>query len=113
MLFARVGTVGIEGSIFQCQFFISSQNFNVMSLIKFAIDKSIAQNKTYLVGGNRVRLADVDNDSIAEKLFNAKVKGVSQVGPAVDTQVSEGAIAADQPADAAEAPPAVAKRRQS
>lgn len=50
-----------------------------MPLIKFAIDKAKAANSTYLVAGNRVRLADVDNDSIAEKLFNAKVSGVTLV----------------------------------
>ena len=47
-----------------------------MALIKFVIDKNFA-NKHYLVAGNRIRLADVDNDAVAEKLFNAKVKGVS------------------------------------
>ena len=50
-----------------------------MPLIKFSIDKSEAGNSTYLVAGNRVRLADVDNDLVAEKLFNAKVPGVSLV----------------------------------
>lgn len=50
-----------------------------MALIKFKIDKNIAENKHYLVAGNRVRMADIDSDSVAEKLFNANVKGVSLV----------------------------------
>jgi hypothetical protein len=74
-----VGTVGIVGSKYEHCYFIHFKIFQVMPLIKFAIDKAKAENKTYLVAGNRVRLADVDNDSVAEKLFNAKVPGVSQV----------------------------------
>jgi hypothetical protein len=48
-----------------------------VALVKYNIDKNIAANKHYLVAGNRIRLADVDTDAVAEKLFNANVKGVS------------------------------------
>lgn|GEM_PF-4446752 len=113
MLFACVGTVGIEGSIYQCQFIIPSQNFKIMPLTKYSINKEIAKGKYYLVAGNRVHLADVDNDSIAEKLFNAKVKGVSLAETIIETPVIEAAIVPEPLAETAEAPSIPAKRRQS
>lgn len=50
-----------------------------MPLTKFKIDKEVANNQYYLVGGNRVHLAEVDSDLVAEKLFKAGIAGVSQI----------------------------------
>jgi len=80
-----------------------------MPLIKFAIDKAKAANRTYLVAGNRVRLAEVDNDSVAEKLFNAKVPGVSQVPTAPEVLLVEPVAATEPAALPAPEPVAVTK----
>ena len=50
-----------------------------MPLTKFKIDQAIAANQYYLVGGNRVHLAEVDSDLVAEKLFKAGIAGVTQI----------------------------------
>ena len=80
-----------------------------MPLIKFAIDKATAGNRTYLVAGNRVRLVDVDSDSVAEKLFNAKVPGVSLVPTAPEVLLVEPVAETEPAALPAAEPVAVTK----
>ena len=48
-----------------------------MPLTKYKIDKEKTKGQYFLVGGNRVHLAEVDSDLVAEKLFKAKIPGVS------------------------------------
>jgi hypothetical protein len=50
-----------------------------MSLTKYKIDKAKATGQYYLVGGNRVHLAEVESDLVAEKLFKAGIPGVTQI----------------------------------
>jgi len=60
-----------------------------MPLTKYKIDKEVAANQYYLVGGNRIHLAEVDGDLVAEKLFKAGIAGVSQVEAAPASPVAE------------------------
>jgi uncharacterized protein YunC (DUF1805 family) len=82
-----------------------------MPLLKYAIDRNAAKGKYYLVAGNRVHLADVGTDSVAEKLFNAKVKGVSLLEPMVTAPVSEAAVVAEEPSVTAETPVSTARKK--
>lgn len=70
-----------------------------MPLSKFKIDQAIAKNQYYLVGGNRVHLAEVDSDLVAEKLFKAGVAGVSQVEVVQPVADLPAEIPADTPTD--------------